>query len=314
MSTASLKHEARTRVLPVSVVIPAYNRERALARALESVTAQRPHRPAEVIVVDDYSSDRTSAVARRAGARVIRHSRNRGAAAARNTGIRAARWPWIALLDSDDEWLPHLLAELWPLRDDHVLVAGAALGCGSDPADDRLVSWWSPTVRTLDTPASLVYPENYISASGVLVERRGVLEAGGYREDLRYAEDLDLLIRLLDRRSGVCSPAVVARWHRHGEQKSGHTSGPAEAARSIVESYAGRSWWRRSLLERRLGVRAWDDLRTALRQDDRFGALRHGVALLRHPQRLLGLAGILVWRFRMRRRSARVCRDGRVSR
>jgi glycosyltransferase involved in cell wall biosynthesis len=308
----SSAHPNGAATLPVSVVIPAYNRERALPRALESVRAQRPRRPDEVIVVDDHSSDATADVARRHGARVIRHPRNRGAAAARNTGIRAARHPWIATLDSDDEWLPNLLAELWPLRGDNVLVAGAALGCAADPGQDRLVSWWSPAHRRLDSPAPLVYPENFISASGMLVERQAVLDAGGYREDLRYAEDFDLLIRLLDRRPGLCSPVVVARWHRHGGQKSGHAAGPAEAARRIVESYADRPWWRRALLERRLGVRAWDDLRSALREGERHRALVHGLTLLRHPQRVVGLAGILAWRFRMRRRSARVSRDGRV--
>src|SRR5436190_8822880 len=57
---------------PVSAVIPAYNRERMLQRAVTSVLAQRPA-PAEIIVVDDTSTDSTAAVAERMGARVVRH-------------------------------------------------------------------------------------------------------------------------------------------------------------------------------------------------------------------------------------------------
>src|SRR5512132_812238 len=58
--------------LPVSVVIPAFNRQELISRSLASVFAQRPALPAEVIVVDDASSDDTAAEAERMGARVIR--------------------------------------------------------------------------------------------------------------------------------------------------------------------------------------------------------------------------------------------------
>ena len=103
-----------TTPLPVSVVIPAYNRPDLVGRAVRSALTQRPQPPAEVVVVDDCSSDATGAAARAAGARVIRHEVNRGEGAARNTAIRAARGEWVAMLDSDDEWLDGHLAALWP--------------------------------------------------------------------------------------------------------------------------------------------------------------------------------------------------------
>ena len=105
--------------LPITVIIPAYNRADTVARAVASALAQRPSRPAEVVVVDDGSADDTAEAARLAGARVVRHSVNRRLGAARNTGLSNATQPWIALLDSDDEWLPHHLASLWPLRGPH---------------------------------------------------------------------------------------------------------------------------------------------------------------------------------------------------
>ncbi|MEX0585106.1 MAG: glycosyltransferase family 2 protein, partial [Pirellulales bacterium] len=89
----------------VSVVIPAYNAEECVARAIESVLAQtRPVQ--EVIVVDDGSRDRTAAVAARFGAsiRILRQP-NGGPAAARNHGVRESRSAWIAFLDADDAWL-----------------------------------------------------------------------------------------------------------------------------------------------------------------------------------------------------------------
>ena len=95
----------------VSIVIPAYNRVKTIARAVESGLAQSL-RDIEVIVVDDGSTDTTSEVvgvlnATDARVRCIRQSGNCGAQAARNTGIRAARGEWITFLDSDDMYLSH---------------------------------------------------------------------------------------------------------------------------------------------------------------------------------------------------------------
>ncbi len=94
-------------VLPISVVVPAYNAETTLASAFAQTS-----RPMEIIVVDDGSNDRTAEVAGRAGARVIR-TPNGGVAHARNVGIRAARGEWVALLDADDRWHPEKLATQW---------------------------------------------------------------------------------------------------------------------------------------------------------------------------------------------------------
>ncbi|MFC1782230.1 glycosyltransferase family 2 protein [Planctomycetota bacterium] len=93
----------------VCVVIPAYNAEKYVGRAVESVLAQS--RPAdEIIVVDDGSTDGTSGAVKRFGVKVkyIRQE-NIGASSARNTGIKASRSEWIAFLDADDEWLPEKL-------------------------------------------------------------------------------------------------------------------------------------------------------------------------------------------------------------
>lgn len=93
----------------VSVVIPAYNRSTTIASALKSVQRQT-HDRWETIVVDDGSTDDTAVIVEQftkveSRVRLIRHECNRGAQAARNTGIRAARGEWIAFLDSDDEWV-----------------------------------------------------------------------------------------------------------------------------------------------------------------------------------------------------------------
>ena len=94
----------------VSCVVPVFNAERHLAEALDSIFAQT-HRPIEVVVVDDGSTDASAAVAEGYGerVRVIRQA-NAGPSAARAAGIDAARGELIAFLDADDVWLPEKLA------------------------------------------------------------------------------------------------------------------------------------------------------------------------------------------------------------
>ena len=92
----------------VSVIIPTYNRAHLITRAIRSVLDQT-YGDFELIVVDDGSTDNTEGIVNGFNdprIRYIRHDKNRGVAAARNTGIKAARGSYIAFQDSDDEWLP----------------------------------------------------------------------------------------------------------------------------------------------------------------------------------------------------------------
>ena len=95
--------------MSISVIIPAYNAEQHISRAIDSVLAQT-HPADEIIAVDDGSTDDTGQILRSYG-RQLRYigQENGGAGAARNTGIKAARGEWIAFLDADDEWLPEKL-------------------------------------------------------------------------------------------------------------------------------------------------------------------------------------------------------------
>lgn len=95
----------------VSVVIPAFGAERYLARCLSALAEQdAPPDRFEIIVVDDASPDAGAALAERAGARVLRHSTNRGAAAARNTGAAAAHGEVLLFLDADVVPAPTLVS------------------------------------------------------------------------------------------------------------------------------------------------------------------------------------------------------------
>jgi glycosyltransferase involved in cell wall biosynthesis len=280
----------------VSVVIPAYNRERMLRRALASVLAQRPA-PAEVIVVDDASSDGTAAVAEAMGARVVRHESNRGEGAARNSGIAAASQPWVALLDSDDEWLPGHLAALWAARGEHVLVATSCMRCSGDPARDRLHGTAGRRPLLLRSPSEIVFPENPVPVSAVMLRRDVALAAGGYGQ-FTHCADFDLLLRCLDHGSGVVLPHVGAIYHVHEEQVSQQREEMKAAHTRIVRSYADRPWFRRAQLRRWQAAVDWDLYRLE-------GGPRRALRALR-PWRLPALARLWLWRYRLRRRTRRV--------
>jgi len=92
----------------ISVISPTYNRAHLITRAVHSVLNQT-YQDFEYIVVDDASTDNTEEVIKGfkdERIKYIKHEKNRGPSAARNTGIKAAKGEYIGFLDSDDEWLP----------------------------------------------------------------------------------------------------------------------------------------------------------------------------------------------------------------
>lgn len=109
-----------------SVVIPVFNREATIKRAIDSCLSQS-FSDFEVVVVDDFSRDATvESVESFADARVslVRHRSNMGVCAARNTGVAATRGMWLVMLDSDDELAPGAFGRLAR----RARVAGADVG------------------------------------------------------------------------------------------------------------------------------------------------------------------------------------------
>jgi glycosyltransferase involved in cell wall biosynthesis len=129
---------------PVSIIIPVFNEEGAIASTLAAVesTMEASGRVYEVLVVDDGSEDGTAGVLAGTTARVVRHRANRGYGAALKTGIRATTHPLVAILDADGTYpiarLPELLAHL----DEADMVVGARTGGSVHvPALRRPVKW-----------------------------------------------------------------------------------------------------------------------------------------------------------------------------
>jgi GT2 family glycosyltransferase len=205
-------------VISISVVIPAFNRAKVIGEALSSVHAQT-RSPLETIVVDDASTDGTADVAEREGARVIRLERNRGAAGARNEGIRAAAGDAIALLDSDDYWEPHHLATVVSLLEQNP--EASAAGSAVRMIGARTGVWKG---RIPEGPPATVVREAFkdwlTPTSTTVVRRDALLAIGGYDESERYSEDFDLWLRLARRFRFVASREITGNWRLHEGQVS----------------------------------------------------------------------------------------------
>ena len=104
----------------ISVIIPAFNAERYIGQALESVASQT-YQNWEILVTNDGGTDDTLRIVAEFAqknsqpVRVLEHEQNSGLSAARNTAMRAARGEYIAFLDADDFWLPDHLESVCAL-------------------------------------------------------------------------------------------------------------------------------------------------------------------------------------------------------
>ncbi len=181
--------------MQISVIIPTHNRASILARALDSVLAQTLQ-PREIIVVDDGSEDDTTTLlARDYPACRYLHQPNRGVSSARNLGIANAKGDWIALLDSDDAWLPEKLAlqakaldENPGLRICHTEEIWIRNGIRVNPMRKHTKQGGRIFQRCL--------PLCVISPSSVVLHQSLFAEYGDFDTSLPACEDYDLWLRL----------------------------------------------------------------------------------------------------------------------
>ena len=201
--------ESPASAAPVSVVIPAFDAERYLADALESVVGQTLP-PAEVVVVDDGSTDRTTAVAGSFGplVRCVRRARG-GPGAALNTGIEHTRCELLAFLDADDVWLPDkLAAQTRALSTDTDL----------DLVFGHVRQFRSPDL-TPDEGARIALragTQPGASKGTMLIRRGAFMRVGPFATDLAAGEFVDWYARAIDAGlRGAMLPDVVMERRLH---------------------------------------------------------------------------------------------------
>ena len=239
---------------PVSVVIPTYNRAAFLPEAVSSVLNQTGV-DFELIVVDDGSTDESGAylatlAAIHTGAcrpvRVIRLDHTGMPGAVRNAGARDATGRYLAFLDSDDLWLADKLARQLAL---HGEAPSRAVGDVA-PAISHTREVWLRGGRTVSQKSQkhrrtgFVFPDALskctIGPSTAMVDRELFLAEGGFREDLDFAEDYELWLRLVwNREVAYLDEPLTVKRAGHGDQLSTRFGAMErirlEALRSLVD-------------------------------------------------------------------------------
>lgn len=249
----------------VSVIIPAYNAEDFIREAIQSVLHQTVH-PAEIIVVDDGSTDATAEVVHSfegavPGIRYL-HQGNSGVSVARNLGLDVASGDLIAFLDADDRWRPNMIE-----RQVELLETDPALTCAItnferfEHSSGRVTGdqfTYYPELAAVTTrsgppsPFLLVQGDPFSKLisfteipgyTQVAMLRRVHVEGLRFAPALRRNEDLEFMARVFMRGKVAFNPEVLAEVRRHGDNATNDVRslevGKYEALRSLRDHVTG---------------------------------------------------------------------------
>jgi len=183
----------------VSIILPTYNREHLLSRAIQSVLNQT-YQDFELIIVDDGSTDDTEKVVKNFNCEIIkyiRHDKNKGLSAARNTGIRVAKGDYMAFQDSDDEWMPEKLEKQIRAFE----TASPAVGIVytgryriiNNKKDYMPPTKWTPKDSDL---FNNLLKANFVAPPTALVRRECFERTGMFDEQFPAFEDWELFLRM----------------------------------------------------------------------------------------------------------------------
>jgi glycosyltransferase involved in cell wall biosynthesis len=207
-----------------AVVIPLYNKERYIERALRSVLAQT-RRPGEIIVIDDGSTDRGPEIVKGFAAEgvALQAQANAGPSAARNRGLAAARADYAAFLDADDEWRPAFIERLSGFLDRHPEAGFVCCSC----LDGRTGRPILPDQEVLPGGIEGLIPhffrslhrEYFLNPSSALVRRTAIESAGVFDESARLGEDPDFFGRLALRFAAGYVAEPLAVHHREAADR-----------------------------------------------------------------------------------------------
>lgn len=235
--------------MKVSVVVPTFNRAHTLKRCLDSILNQNL-KAFEVIVVDDGSTDSTTELLKEYGDQIKSFkTSNKGVSAARNYAVKESSGDWIALLDSDDEWLPERLEKqinLLKQFPDLKLIHGEEIWV----RNGKRVNQKKIHQKAGGYIYQMCLPLCCISPSASLIKKETYLELGGFNEEYPVCEDYDLWLKLTSKYEvGFVIEPIIIKYGGHEDQLS--------------RKYFAMDLWRIRAMNRMLSEKLQDDDRRA---------------------------------------------------
>lgn len=216
----------------ISIIMAAYNAEKTIQKSIESVLAQS-YQNYELLIIDDCSTDRTVEVVQTFSderIRLIRNERNVGVSCTRKHGLDEARGEWIAVLDSDDAWVPDKLEkqmQLQKAKNAELIFTGSSFMSSNGDA----LGWILHVPKTMNYRQLL--KQNLISNSSVLVYKK--LYAQYYTAGDQMHEDFAIWLKILQSgimAYGIDEPLLIYRLTEHSK-----SSNKLKAARMNWNTY-----------------------------------------------------------------------------
>lgn len=218
----------------VSIIIPTFNREKLVCKAIKSVLNQT-FSDFELIVVDDASTDQTKDVVgdfNDERIQYLRHAQNAGVCAARNTGLAVAQGRYVAFLDSDDEWLPEKLEQQihqFEMAPQQVGVVYTWLQIIDE--QEEVCKLRQPSLSG-QLQQDLLYSNFIGTPSTLMVKNELIRQTDGFDTRLRCCEDWDMWLQLAKLCEFSLIQVPLVQYREHDEEGRGSTNSSA-----IVEGY-----------------------------------------------------------------------------
>lgn len=224
--------------LSITTIIPTFNAEEFLAETIESVQNQtRP--PAEIIVVDDCSTDNTLLVASSYRVKVIQMDQNSGHATARNLAIKQAKHPLIAWIDADDIWKPFHLEEVGELLDQHIDVGVACSPVEMFGRRQGIRKCLQTGRKPIDALGEC-FAGTCVPAMSAITRTQNVRAIGGFDTSYRIAPDFDFWLRLAKHTAFASTDRVTAKYRMHSDQISSESGVSMISLKQYESMYRAR--------------------------------------------------------------------------